>query len=644
VYDNTAPSSSEIYKDGPSSPTVTYSDVKGGYSGTGNINADPLFVGGSDYHITSGSPCFNAGTDAGVYIDIDGEGRPMGGRFDMGSDELFDDAAMLIGTYIINSTGSGNYTSFAEAVNALETNGVEGSVRFDIYGGTYSEQVGGAGGIGEISGVSATNYIRFQPAAGETVTIDGDDYGVYINGGDYIEFWKFRITGSTSHGVFIRGDSDYSVIKQCTIDGVGGGAGIRLEGTSPSAAPDNCLIQGNTIDTTAGGTDIDGVGAYYAYDSTIYNNDVLVGSSASGVHLYFDCDGNEISDNTIHGTDASYALDGITLEDGSDDNTTFNNMIYYCYLGIYDHGSATYPNDSNHFYFNSILALSGLWGEYDVSPNIRNNILSCSGTQAGSNHAIRINNASGVTSDYNDLWAPNGYVGIWNGTTCSILAEWRTESGLGANSISQSPRFVSTSDLHIYSSSRCIDSGTVIEPGSPDPQYTYDFDGDVRDGYAKRGSAPDIGADEKDGGGPLFVDFIRFDALALGRDVMLTWTTAEEIDTAGFYLWRSEGEGGEFEKVTYDLIPAHGGPFFGVDYSYLDEGLAVGKTYYYQLEAIDLYGASQWEGPVSVTVGAICGAMAPGEGHGSRLPRTVAALMLAAFVWFVIRRIVRFCK
>ena len=34
----------EIYNEGTSSPTVTYSDIEGSYTGTGNINADPLFV------------------------------------------------------------------------------------------------------------------------------------------------------------------------------------------------------------------------------------------------------------------------------------------------------------------------------------------------------------------------------------------------------------------------------------------------------------------------------------------------------------------------------------------------------------------------------------------------------------------------
>ena len=92
-----------------SSPTVTYSDVQGGYSGTGNINADPLFVrspftnGSTDYgdlRLLPGSPCIDAGNNAvvtsppfltdssGTIIDLDGNPRIDGAAVDMGAYEF----------------------------------------------------------------------------------------------------------------------------------------------------------------------------------------------------------------------------------------------------------------------------------------------------------------------------------------------------------------------------------------------------------------------------------------------------------------------------------------------------------------------------------------------------------------------------
>ncbi len=58
--------------------TVIYSDIKGGFPGEGNIDADPLFVGGGDYHLTPGSPCIDKGTNSptGGLPSTDMEGNP----------------------------------------------------------------------------------------------------------------------------------------------------------------------------------------------------------------------------------------------------------------------------------------------------------------------------------------------------------------------------------------------------------------------------------------------------------------------------------------------------------------------------------------------------------------------------------------
>jgi hypothetical protein len=68
----------------------TYSDIQGGATGTGNIDSNPIFVGGGDYHISFDSPCRDAAApDASTSDDIDHEPRAEGLRADIGADEFW---------------------------------------------------------------------------------------------------------------------------------------------------------------------------------------------------------------------------------------------------------------------------------------------------------------------------------------------------------------------------------------------------------------------------------------------------------------------------------------------------------------------------------------------------------------------------
>jgi hypothetical protein len=80
-----------VFIESGSSPVVSYSDIEGGLTGTGNIDADPAFVDpdgadndpntweDNDYRLGAGSPCIDAGDNtasrAGVTTDLDGNPR-----------------------------------------------------------------------------------------------------------------------------------------------------------------------------------------------------------------------------------------------------------------------------------------------------------------------------------------------------------------------------------------------------------------------------------------------------------------------------------------------------------------------------------------------------------------------------------------
>jgi hypothetical protein len=100
IADNTAVSGGAFYIDGDTSviknsilwgnwpdevylesgtATIRYSDIEGGWSGAGNINGNPNFAFGDDYHLMSGSPCIDAGDNSavpgGTITDLDGSER-----------------------------------------------------------------------------------------------------------------------------------------------------------------------------------------------------------------------------------------------------------------------------------------------------------------------------------------------------------------------------------------------------------------------------------------------------------------------------------------------------------------------------------------------------------------------------------------
>jgi len=102
---------------------------------------------------------------------------------------------------------------------------------------------------------------------------------------------------------------------------------------------------------------------------------------------------------------------------------------------------------------------------------------------------------------------------------------------------------------------------------------------------------------------PLLVDLASFDATPVRRGIRLTWSTASELDNAGFMVMRSTSPSGPFVSLTPFLIPARGSDVSGATYTFVDRGVGRRKVYYYTLVDVDLSGRQTEHGPLAVSIG-----------------------------------------
>lgn len=106
--------------------------------------------------------------------------------------------------------------------------------------------------------------------------------------------------------------------------------------------------------------------------------------------------------------------------------------------------------------------------------------------------------------------------------------------------------------------------------------------------------------------------------------VIVTWETASEVDTAGFYLYRADSPSGPFILLNATPIPARGDPLAGASYQFEDHTVKWGQTYFYRLEELERNGGrNQYPEVAKVRAGA---------GWGLALACGVLAASLA---WFV---------
>ena len=104
--------------------------------------------------------------------------------------------------------------------------------------------------------------------------------------------------------------------------------------------------------------------------------------------------------------------------------------------------------------------------------------------------------------------------------------------------------------------------------------------------------------------GSLPVELTSFTITAGNNSATLRWSTASEVNTSGFEIYRSTQEDGEFQLVaSYQNNPSlqgSGSSNEGHTYQYTDVNLVNGVTYWYKLADVDFNGHRNFHQVVSV--------------------------------------------
>ncbi len=404
--------------------------------------------------------------------------------------------AMAGGIYTIGGT-SGDFSTFGEAVAAMECAGIGGAMTFNVISGTYTENIS----LNNILGVSSTNTITFQSASTNTTmpilqySALGGNYVVRFNGISYVTFSGIHMKAldpTNCRVIDFSGANKYITITGCTLESqvitsynfngiviydwtgtanmssfititnnkiLNGFYGIYNygAGTSSTYMQDGWVITGNTISGFA----YYGILNYYNKNLIFSNNEVTTSNAGYTSYPYMTyfryCDGAmEITGNRIYGGNGGYGMYMYYCDATSTGRATIaNNFIQagngttiwarpvysqYCSYQDWLHNTIlnTSLNTSNSFPACRLYYTSN-------TSNVKNNIFA----HTGGGYAIYFYNPAYLQSDYNNIYSTSTGSYIYSGGIYSSLAAYQTAKSRDLNSQDMKPFFVSSSSYKV---------------------------------------------------------------------------------------------------------------------------------------------------------------------------------------------------
>ncbi len=96
------------------------------------------------------------------------------------------------------------------------------------------------------------------------------------------------------------------------------------------------------------------------------------------------------------------------------------------------------------------------------------------------------------------------------------------------------------------------------------------------------------------------IELSSFTLDVVDKGVMLQWQTQSETENLGFKIFRSERQDNDYKEINTRLIPGAINSQEHHTYEYLDNTIKWGKTYFYVLADVDVYGQETRHGPVQI--------------------------------------------
>jgi hypothetical protein len=565
IWGNTGGGTQGIANSG-STPTVTFSIVQGGYSGTGNSSTDPLFFNPSDpdgpdnIHRTAddglglqcGSPAINAGTSTGApSTDITGFTRS--GSPDIGAYE-FDCSAFTTRIYV-TPNGSGKGSSWADATNNLQSaiNNYCGITEIWVAAGTCKPTQDPFGNTAPTDPRNKTFYLK------NGVKLYGGFDGTESNLSERDVAINVTILSGDIGTVGNTADNCYHVVLS-----VHDGTGTVLDGFTVSGGNANNGTEAITVESYPV-YKRDGGGMDNSYSSTPTITNCIFSNNAAlfGGGLFTSNSSPNVTNCVFRNNTGEY--NGAAIHNFSSSAPVFTNCTFFSnaaggYAGGIWNTSSSPTLINCTLYSNSAVNSGGAMYTSGGSPIITNCIIW--GNTGGGASGI---DGDGALISYSIV--QGGYSGTGNSSANPLFINPSDPDG--------PDNILRTADdgLGLQINSPAIDAGTPS--GAPALDIT---------GYARTGN-PDMGAYEYEI--PLPVELLYFSGQSDDAGNHLYWATASEKDNAGFELERS-GNHADFETI--GRLNGAGDSQGLQRYAFLDEQ-PLSNVNYYRLKQLESSGA-----------------------------------------------------